>query len=154
MISKAEAGEYIGKTTGEPKHPTYYFEKGRLTQKHDDADNVGWHPVRAGEKVISMNLPEEAIDMLIEHPTAARYRIFAAGFYECNDPGSRLFEVYYDSKGNIISTHESRTAMVKKGEGKNAKEDEAMAYKALETANIAANEMTYNPLTGSLVLKP
>jgi hypothetical protein len=58
MVTSEETGAYKGYTLGGSK-PTFYFEKGHLTQQHDNADNVGWHPNKSDRHFIK-NITDEA----------------------------------------------------------------------------------------------
>lgn len=45
-VTAEQAGNFIGYTMTNENNgfPTLYFENGHITQRHDDINNIGWHP--------------------------------------------------------------------------------------------------------------
>jgi hypothetical protein len=57
-LTEAEVGTFIAYTQGggQAQKPTLYFTKGRYTQVHDHANNVGFHPNHAGQFTANIKL--------------------------------------------------------------------------------------------------
>lgn len=135
-IDKATAGKYLGYTLGSTK-PTLYFENGHLTQIHDDADNVGWHPNHGATHVVTSISDEGGDEFDSTDDLVAFTNDVINGDYEGD---AFLFEYSLNEHNVVIeeTIHCSRSSL-------NAPDDtydQAYADDALANASLAPNEIT------------
>ncbi|MBN1990568.1 MAG: hypothetical protein JW783_14285 [Bacteroidales bacterium] len=135
---------YLGYTEGEKGYPTLYFKEGRYTQKHDDPENEGWHPVDQHYRGANIFRKEwERYVKMREGKDQSGKNAFKAAFmkgtYDSNESDAKYFECS-SADGVSWIGHPSRSRFIEAGShGCNPLYDAAYAMSILEKGKIADN---------------
>ncbi len=72
-LTEAVVGTFVAYTQGggQAQKPTLYFTKGRYTQVHDHANNVGFHPNHPGQFTANISLAN--LGIITEHKRQLRH---------------------------------------------------------------------------------
>lgn len=146
-IDPKRAGTYQGYTRGTPNQlPTLYFKKGRLTQEHNEAENVGWHDDDPREKIAKYHVNQEGFDKVGLLSTTKRHVSYETQYnlamditngkyaHTDEDPAIHLVEIAW-KKNTVVAFHPSRGILKEPDD----EFDQTYAAGRLETAEPAAN---------------
>ena len=149
-IASDETGAYIGYTMG-GNSPTFYFENGHFTQKHDKPENVGWHPNK-GDRHFIKNITQESYDKYEAHrdekkggwnrDEKSKFGLeIERGGHDAKEGEGMMVEgdVKIKEGKEKVYLHPSRGRFIKAGD-ENAEYTEKEAREAVSNGKLAENE--------------
>lgn len=144
MLTPQDIGAYQGYTKSAGAEPTLYFARGRFTQQHEVATNVGWHPIHAAHHTRT-NISPAAVQTIMDIPEGDdQENQFAQeviqGQHTDDSAAGILCECSSDDNQHF-SLHISRSRLMRPGDaGFDPAYNEAYATAAAQAGNLAPNE--------------